>query len=121
MDIFHVWFATFLKGSKGLHFAQSSKGQYLTLIPATLNLLVTGVLQGLIVIYSGISSLIGILTFTSDKADGFKPDFKQTFVQVARQGFYSFVLPSLFLIPNYLLMVPQLAQSMYFVKANNYY
>ena len=81
----------------------------------------TGVLQGLIVIYSGISSLVNLLIFTSDKADGFKPDFKQTLVQVARQVFYSFVLPSLFLIPNYFLMIPQLAQSMYFVKANNYY
>ncbi len=109
MDIFHLWFGTFLKGSKGLHFAQSSKGHYLTFIPATLNLLVTGALQVLIVLYSGISSVISLLTFNSDKADGFKPGFNQAVVQVARQGFYSFMLPSMFLIPNYLLMVPQLA------------
>ena len=81
----------------------------------------TGVLQTLILIYSGLSSLISLLTFASDTADGFKPTFKQTLAQVARQVLYSFVVPSVFLIPNYLLMVPQLAQSMYFVKANNYY
>ena len=104
LDVWHIYFGGFMKGVKGLEHAQSEKAQYLTIIPAVLNFAFTSVLQVLIVLYSLFNTYVDIITYNGPPKDSFTPSFTQRLTFSARQFFYSFLLPTGLLIPNYLLL-----------------
>ncbi len=72
LDLLHLQFGGFMKGSKGLEYAKSFEGHFLTFIPALANVFVTGFLQFMIAIYASISTTVLMVNYVSDLEDGFK-------------------------------------------------
>ncbi len=105
LDIFHIWGSAIVSETNELSYSSSEKVQNFSFIPFVFNSILTVIIQA--------SILVNLLVKSVVYYDELKP-FK--FSVLLNHLYYHLMVPTAFIVPNYLLLIPQSSYTLYLIK-----